>query len=41
MSAPDEAKRDKARDEYQKLYEQRKEFMNEDRTGFVWLYLQK
>jgi hypothetical protein len=25
----------------QDLYEQRKEFMNEERTGFVWLYLQR
>lgn len=24
-----------------KMYGQRKEFMNEDRTGFVWVYLQK
>ncbi len=24
-----------------KLYEQKKEFMNEDRTGFVWLYVRK
>lgn len=41
MSAADEAKSNKARDEYQKLYQQREQFMKEDRTGFVWLYLQK
>src|SRR4051794_29802252 len=41
MSAADGAKRDKARDEYQKLYQEREQFMKEDRTGFVWLYLQK
>ena len=38
---PDEAKRTKAREEYQKTYNQRTEFMKEERTGFVWLYLQK
>jgi hypothetical protein len=36
----DAAKRSNAQQEYQKLYQQRSEFMNEDRTGFVWLYLQ-
>ena len=41
MQGTDAAKRDKAQQEYQKLYQQRNEFMNEDRTGFVWLYLQK
>jgi len=31
----------KANEKIQKLYAQRSEFMNEDMTGFVWLYLQK
>jgi hypothetical protein len=26
---------------YTELYRQRKEFITESRTGFVWLYLQK
>jgi len=37
----DEAKSNKAREEFQKIYNQRTEFMNEEHTGFVWLYLQK
>jgi len=37
----DQAQRTKAKEEYRKIYDQRAEFMNEDRTGFVWLYLQK
>jgi hypothetical protein len=37
----DEAERTKANEEFSKLYSQRAEFMQEDRTGFVWLYLQK
>jgi hypothetical protein len=37
----DQAKRTKAHQEFSKIYNQRTEFMNEDRTGFVWLYLQK
>jgi hypothetical protein len=37
----DEAERNKATEELLKLYDQRTEFMLEDRTGFVWLYLQK
>jgi hypothetical protein len=37
----DETKRNKANEEFHKLYEKRTEFMKEDRTGFVWLYLQK
>jgi hypothetical protein len=43
MSSPDadEAERTKANEEFYKLYNQRTEFMHEDRTGFVWLYLQK
>src|SRR6516165_1721595 len=35
----DEAKSNKAREEFQKIYNQRTEFMNEEHTGFVWLYL--
>lgn len=35
----DESKRAKAQAEITKVYNQRSEFMNEDRTGFVWLYL--
>jgi hypothetical protein len=37
----DQASRAKANDEFSKIYNQRAEFMREDRTGFVWLYLQK
>jgi FG-GAP-like repeat len=37
----DQAKRTKAAEEFNKVYNQRAEFMKEDRTGFVWLYLQK
>lgn len=37
----DEKKQTKAREEFNKVYNQRSEFMNEERTGFVWLYLQK
>jgi hypothetical protein len=37
----DQAKRAKANEEFQKVYNQRNEFMKEERTGFVWLYLQK
>jgi hypothetical protein len=33
--------RAKALDEQSKIYCQRTEFMNEEQTGFVWLYLQK
>jgi hypothetical protein len=40
-SEADEAKRNKANEEFAKLYQKRAEFMKEDRTGFVWLYLQK
>ncbi|HEV3342430.1 MAG TPA: VCBS repeat-containing protein [Pirellulales bacterium] len=40
-SEADEAKRAKANEEFQKIYNQRAEFMTEDRTGFVWLYLRK
>ncbi len=37
----DQTKRNKANEEFNKVYNQRTQFMNEDRTGFVWLYLQK
>jgi hypothetical protein len=40
-SARDQKSREKAIQEYQKLYNQRSSFMREERTGFVWLYLQK
>jgi hypothetical protein len=32
---------EKAAEKFNKVYNQRSEFMTEDRTGFVWLYLQK
>jgi hypothetical protein len=31
----------KAQEQYSTVYEERTEFMEEDDTGFVWLYLQK
>jgi hypothetical protein len=37
----DEMAQTKAREELSKLYAKRSEFMHEDMTGFVWLYLQK
>jgi FG-GAP-like repeat len=37
----DAATRTKAYEEYNKLYQKRNEFMLEEMTGFVWLYLQK
>jgi hypothetical protein len=37
----DEAARAKAFEEYRKLYEKKAEFMDEEMTGFVWLYLRK
>jgi hypothetical protein len=40
-SARDAESRKKATEEYQKVYRQRSEFMREEMTGFVWLYLQK
>ena len=36
----DPKKRDEA-ERHQTLYNQRSEFMKEDQTGFVWLYLRK
>jgi hypothetical protein len=37
----DQKKREKAQQHYQDLYNRRSEFMKEDVTGFVWLYLRK
>lgn len=37
----DQQTRAKANEEYQKLYQKRSEFMKEEMTGFVWVYLQK
>jgi hypothetical protein len=37
----DEKKQNAARQRFQELYSRRSEFMKEDRTGFVWLYLRK
>jgi hypothetical protein len=37
----DQKAQTKAMEEYQKAYERRNEFMREERTGFVWLYLRK
>ena len=37
----DQEKRNKASEEFNKIYNQRTEFMKEERAGFVWLYLQK
>ena len=40
-SARDAESQKKANEDYQKVYGQRSEFMREEMTGFVWLYLQK
>ena len=40
-SPADQRKRTEAQRRFQELYARRSEFMQEDRTGFVWLYLQK
>jgi hypothetical protein len=40
-AARDAKGREKAAEEYGNVYGRRTEFMNEDQTGFVWLYLQK
>jgi hypothetical protein len=40
-SARDAESRQKANEEYNKVYGQRAAFMREEMTGFVWLYLQK
>jgi hypothetical protein len=37
----DPFQREKANELYRKVYEQRTEFMKEEPTGFIWLYLQK
>ena len=37
----DPKKQDEAYRRYDKLHDQRSEFMKEDETGFVWLYLRK
>ncbi len=39
--AEKEEARKKAYEEYNKVYRKRSEFMQEEMTGFVWLYLQK
>jgi hypothetical protein len=41
VPADDAKARAKAIEEYQKVYSRRSEFMHEEMTGFVWLYLQK
>ena len=41
VPANDEKARAKAIEEYQKVFSRRSEFMHEEMTGFVWLYLQK
>jgi hypothetical protein len=40
-AANDPKKQNAAQQRYQRVYNQRSEFMKEDRTGFVWLYLRK
>ena len=40
-TAQDDKSRQKASEEYQKVYNQRSVFMQEEMTGCVWLYLQK
>jgi hypothetical protein len=40
-STKDEAEQTKAREAFSKLYQRRSEFMTQEMTGFVWLYLQK
>jgi hypothetical protein len=40
-AATDPAKQNEAQQRYQQLFNQRNEFMTEDRTGFIWVYLQK
>jgi hypothetical protein len=39
--AKDDAQRTKANREFSKVYNRRSEFMQEDRTGYVWVYVQK
>ena len=40
-AAKDEKSQEKTTEEYRKMYSRRFEFMREERTGFVWVYLQK
>ena len=37
----DQATREKASQEFSKVYRERSKFLIEDQTGFVWVYLQK
>jgi len=43
MASPkaDQKERQKANEEFSKHYQKRSEFIQEDRTGYVWVYLQK
>jgi len=41
LSSEESAGQQKAQQEYMKVYNKRTEFMTEEMTGFVWLYLQK
>jgi hypothetical protein len=41
LNGADEKARQKAMEEYNKVYGRRSEFMHEEMTGFVWLFLQK
>jgi hypothetical protein len=41
QAGSDEKTRAKAAEEYNKTYQRRTEFMHEEMTGFVWLYLRK
>jgi hypothetical protein len=40
-AADDQNKRQEAQQRFQEVYQQRTQFVKEDRTGFVWLYLRK
>ena len=40
-AAKDQKKKNEAMEHYQELYRRRNEFMTEDRTGFVWIYVRK
>lgn len=37
----DQKERQKANEDFSELYQKRSEFIQEDRTGYVWVYLQK
>jgi len=41
LSSEESSAQKKAQEEYMKVYNKRTEFMTEETTGFVWLYLQK